>query len=83
MWWQDNCNDKVHSSAISGKYKRICREKEIFCDRNGQLFHLAKGNENVAGVHDRIVGTARFRPGWPGQNGKEIDDTQINFNELF
>ena len=30
-----------------------------------------------------VVGTARFRPGWPGQNVKEIDDTQINFNELF
>ena len=28
-----------------------------------------------------VVGTARFRPGWPGQNVKEIDDRQINSNE--
>ena len=30
-----------------------------------------------------VLGIERFRPGWPGQNVKEIDDTQINFNELF
>ena len=30
-----------------------------------------------------FVGTARFLPWWPGQNFKEIDDTQINFNEIF
>ena len=30
-----------------------------------------------------VVGTARFCTGWLGQNVKEIDDTQINFNELF
>ena len=28
------------------------------------------------------VGTARFRPGWPGQNIKEIDEKQLDFNEL-
>ena len=30
-----------------------------------------------------VVGTVRFCPGLSGQNIKEIDDTQINFNELF
>ena len=30
-----------------------------------------------------VVGTARFFRGWPCQNVKEIDKTQINFNELF
>ena len=30
-----------------------------------------------------VIGTARFSPWWPGQNVKEIDDIQINFNGLF
>ena len=30
-----------------------------------------------------LVGTARFRPGWTGQNTKEIDDRQIKSNEIF
>ena len=30
-----------------------------------------------------VLGTARFRPWWYGQNDKEIDDRQINFNEIF
>ena len=27
-----------------------------------------------------VGGTARFHPGWPGKNVKEIDNSQINFN---
>ena len=30
-----------------------------------------------------VVCTARFLPGWPSQNVKEIDDRQINSNEIF
>ena len=30
-----------------------------------------------------IVGTTRFIPGWTDKNVREIDDSQINFNEIF
>ena len=30
-----------------------------------------------------VVVTARLNPGKPGKNIKEIDDSQINFNEIF
>ena len=30
-----------------------------------------------------VVETAGFFPVWPGENFKEMDSTQINFNELF
>ena len=30
-----------------------------------------------------FLGTARFSPRWPVQNIKEVDNTQINFNEIF
>ena len=29
-----------------------------------------------------VVGTARFCPGWPGQNCKEIENSQTNCNEI-
>ena len=44
--------DKVPCLSISGQYEIICREKIIFCDRNGKLFYLVKVNWNVAGVND-------------------------------
>ena len=46
-------------------------------------FTLPKLMEMLCDFMIGFLGTTRFRPGWPGQNGKEIDDTQINFNELF
>ena len=30
-----------------------------------------------------LLGTARFLTGWPSQNFKEIDDSQINVSEIF
>ena len=30
-----------------------------------------------------VLGTEGFGPGWPGQNFKEIDNSQIDFNEIF
>ena len=39
--------------------------------------------EILRGLIVGVVGTARFYPRQTGKNVKEIDDTQINFNELF
>ena len=51
-WLQDHCHDQVTRSSISGKYEIFCREKEIFFDRNEQLFYHEKFNGNFTVVHD-------------------------------
>ena len=49
----------------------------------GNYFTLSKVMAMLQEFIIGVIGTARFHPWWPGQNVKEIDDTQINFNELF
>ena len=76
-WWQDHCHNQVPRSAVSRQYKIICREKEILCDSNRQLFYLAKFNGNVTGVYGRIcmhckglswVAWSKFQINWRQPN---------------
>ena len=57
----------------------------IYCNSNGQLFCVTK--YVVAVLREFmivvVVVTEIFCPGWPVQNVKEIDNSQINFNEIF
>ena len=46
-------------------------------------FTLSKVMEMLQEFIIGVIGNVRFLPWWPGKNVKEIDDTQINFNELF
>ena len=49
----------------------------------GNYFTLSKLMEMLQELMIGVLGTARFCPGWPGQNLNKIDDIQINSNELF
>ena len=63
--------------------KEFAEKKKYFVIAMDNYFTLPKVMAMLREFMIGVVGTARFRPGWPGQNVKEIDNTQINFNELF
>ena len=63
--------------------KVFLEEKKYFVIEMENYFTFTKAMAMLREFMIVVLGTARFRPGWPSQNVKEIDDIQINFNEIF
>ena len=63
--------------------KEFAEKKKYFLIGMDNYFTFPKVMKMLREFMIGVVGTVRFLPVWPGQNVKEIDDTQINFNELF
>ena len=57
-------------SAIGGKCEIIVGKNKYFFIAMDNYFTLQKATEMLREFMIEVVGTARFRPGWPGQNSK-------------
>ena len=85
----DKCGGKIIAmikfivQPLVENTKEFAEKKKYFVIGRDNYFTLPKVIKMLREFMIGVVGTERFRPGWPGQNGKEIDDTQINFNVLF
>ena len=54
-----------------------------YCVAMNNYFTLPKVVAMLRSYGIGCVGTARFRPGWPSKNIKEIDEKRVDFNELL
>ena len=58
-------------------------KKNYFVIAVDNYFTLTKAMTMLRQFMIVLLGTARFLTGWPSQNFKEIDDSQINVSEIF
>ena len=63
--------------------KEFAEKEKYFVIEMNNDFNFPREMEMLQEFMIGVVGTARFSPGRPDQNVKEIDDIQINFNEIF